>query len=123
MADLVRRKVLGVFLSTEAKPLKGRVEFLPSSTVLDLNGNVVLLERSIVAYADSTGLIEANLPITNDPRHVPTGWQYKVLEAFDGGPSRGRYFLDVPDSAFPVNLADAVEESIPPKPEYGLTSP
>lgn len=117
---LIRRKVRGTFLSTDGKRLRGRVTFTPAVTVYDTAGNVVLLKRPITANPDADGVVEVDLPITDDPRHTPTGWYYTVIEAFDDGPSRAQYWLEVPDGSGTIPLADAITDQIPPKPDYAL---
>lgn len=118
--ELVRRKVRGTFLSTDGKRLRGQVTFTPAVTVYDTAGNVVLMKRPIVARPDDDGLVEVELPITDDARHTPTGWYYVVTEAFEDGPSRGQYWLEVPEGSDPIALADAITDQIAPKPDYAL---
>lgn len=117
---LIRRKVRGTFLSTDGKRLRGRVTFTPAVTVYDAAGNVVLMKRPITANPDADGVVEVDLPITDDPRHTPTGWYYTVIEAFDDGPSRAQYWLEVPEGSGTIPLADAITDQIPPKPDYAL---
>ena len=118
--SLIRRKVRGTFLSTDGKRLRGRVTFTPAVTVYDAAGNVVLMKRPISANPDADGLVEVELPITDDPRHTPTGWFYTVTEAFEDGPSRAQYWIEVPDGVDPIPLADAITDQIAPKPDYAL---
>jgi hypothetical protein len=120
MADLVRRQVRGTFVSADGKRLRGRVVFTPVVTVYDLEGNVVLLKRPIEANANADGLVQVDLPITDDPRHTPTGWYYTVVEQFEDGPSRDGYWLEVPAGSEPIELAGAITDQVPPKPSYAL---
>jgi hypothetical protein len=120
MPGLVRREVRGTFLSTDGGRLRGRVVFIPAVTVYDTAGNVVLMKRPIEANADRDGLVKVELPITDDPRHTPTGWYYLVVEQFEDGPSRDQYWLEVPAGSDPIELADAITDQVPPKPSYAL---
>ena len=113
--ELVRRKVRGTFLSTDGKPLRGSVMFLPSDQLTDSVGNVVLLKRPIKVVAVA-GVVEADLPVTDDARFVPASWHYRVTEDFEGGSSRPSYSLSVPEGSGIVPVASSVADTIPPKP-------
>ena len=116
MADLTRRNVRATYLSTDGRRLRGKVMFTPSVTIYDEEENVVLLPRPIEAFPDDDGLVSIDLPITNDPTHNPIDWHYIVVEDFENGPSRQRYWIQVPAGSTPIELADQIVDIDPPKP-------
>ena len=116
MATLTRRNVRATYLSTDGRRLRGKVTFTPSVTLYDDSNNIVLLPRPIEAFPDDDGLVSIDLPITDDADHNPTDWHYVVVEDFENGPSRQRYWIQVPDGSGSIELADQIVDVDPPKP-------
>jgi len=116
MATLTRRNVRATYLSTDGRRLRGKVTFTPSVTLYDDSNNIVLLPRPIEAFPDDDGLVSIDLPITDDADHNPTDWHYVVVEDFENGPSRQRYWIQVPDGSGSIELADQIVDEDPPKP-------
>jgi hypothetical protein len=61
------------------------LRFIPSTTVVDAGGNVVVPALPITVITDGTGAFSVNLMVTDDPDTNPTGWSWRLSELFPGG--------------------------------------
>lgn len=97
-ASIAMKTVYGQILaSDEATPVPGRLRFVPSATVYDVTGNIVVAPVPLFATLDADdGTFSIGLLATDDPDANPQGWVWLVTEMFAGG---REYAIQVPVSS------------------------
>jgi hypothetical protein len=99
------KTVSGRYVGPDGTPIVGGpLRFIPSITVVDAGGNVVVPPLPITVLTDGTGAFTVDLAVTDDPDTQPIGWSWRLSELFS--PQREVDFF-VP-SALPgaVDFAD-----------------
>jgi hypothetical protein len=99
------KTVSGTYVGPDGTPMAGvSLRFIPSATVVDSSGGVVVPALPITVQTNGSGVFTVDLEVTDDPGTQPEGWTWRLSELFPGG--REVDFL-VP-SALPaaVNFAD-----------------
>lgn len=102
------KTVVGTYKSPDGTNVAGSVRFVPSATVYDSSGNIIVPPTPITATLAS-GALSVLLLVTDDPTTNPTGWTWQVTELFAGG--REWEFQLPTASASTVNLADLAPAS------------
>jgi len=102
------KTVVGTYKAPDGTNVAGSVRFVPSATVYDSSGNVIVPPTPITAVLAS-GALSVSLLVTDDPTTNPTGWVWQVTELFAGG--REWEFQLPSASAATVNLADLAPAS------------
>lgn len=92
---------------TAGSPARGYVRFTPSTSLTDADTGEVVVPASFDAMLDSDGVLDIDLPATDDPDLEPTGWTYKVTEKINGRKFR-EYHIEIPVAGGDVDLVDAV---------------
>ncbi len=101
--DVVTRVVLGVYLTADGAPARGRVTFTPSSRIVDAS-DAVVVEGTLVATLDANGQFQIELPTTDNALLSPAGWAYIVSVRLYGVKPQNFYaFLPYGDGS-PVDL-------------------
>lgn len=115
--DLNYITVHGKYESYLGTPLSGSVSFTPSTVLLDLNADVIMMPVTFTATLDSAGFFSIDLPATDDPDITPTNWSYAVQENV---PSGRRYNIQVPytSSGGAISLLALAPESIAASPSF-----
>jgi hypothetical protein len=116
------KTVSGAYVGPDGAPVAGAaLRFIPSATVVDAGGNVVVPPLPITVLTDSSGAFSVNLAVTDDPDTQPDGWTWRLSELFPGG--REIDFL-VPSASPPaVDFADlAPATDVDVRYAYTLTS-
>lgn len=80
----------------QSTPAVGSIRFVPSTTVYDSSGAVVLVPTPLLVTLDGGGAFSIPLVCTDDPSTNPNGWTWIVSELFAGG---REYRIQVPTSA------------------------
>jgi hypothetical protein len=108
--DLV--PVRGKYVGADGNPVAGRVIFTPRvGRMVDTSALTTIVGRPITVVLDGTGAFAVNLPATNDPDILPTGFSWTVKEDFTGGST---YDIDVPLSAVATGLDLSTVAPVPP---------
>jgi hypothetical protein len=100
------RTLVGAYVSPDGTPIQGSniLRFIPSDTVFDSDGNIVVPPQPVYASTDVNGEFEVDLICTDAPNTTPTGWSWTLSELFPGGKE---YSFQVPVSSPPVaHIAD-----------------
>lgn len=106
------RTVTGLYLTLDGSPATGDVHFYAPGPLLDSENNVILANRTFVACLDYDGRVTVELPTTDNPNFLPTGWAYTVTEYLCG--AKGRSFeLFLTEGSEPVDLADVAPVEAP----------
>lgn len=80
------KTVTGRYDGPDGTDLAGlSLRFIPSDTVTDASGNVVVPALPITVITDFTGAFSVDLMVTDDPSTNPTGWAWRLSELFPGG--------------------------------------
>lgn len=90
------KDVRGTYLSPDGTAVSGQVRFIPSTTVYDTSGDVVVPPVPVTETLDGSGQFAVDLLVTDDPYTTPTGWVWRVTELFSGG---REYEFELPSSS------------------------
>lgn len=106
------RAVQGTYESPDGSPVAGTLRFVPSATVYDSTGNVVVPPTPLLAVLDGSGAFSINLPCTDATGTSPTGWVWQLSELFAGG---REVAFQLPESAPPAtDITDLIPvEAVP----------
>lgn len=108
------RHVRGRYLAPDGSPVAGSLRLVPTATVYDTVGGVVVAPTPIMVALGDLGTFEVLLAVTDATGTTPTGWAWRCAELFAGG--REWDFQLPASSSDPVDLsalapASAVEAS------------
>jgi hypothetical protein len=78
------KTVTASYKSPDGTNVTGSVRFIPSETVTDTDGNLIVA-RTPLTVALSSGALSIALLVTDDADTTPTGWVWQVAELFSGG--------------------------------------
>ncbi len=127
--DLIR--VQGKYLKLTGGPAGGTVSFDSSIVVVDSVNNEIIFPIPLVVPLDGNGEFSIDIPATNDPDLLPSGWVYVVRENINNSPIIREFNMEVP-FATPVdpitnirtlNMADVVPaQSVEIVSSYVLTT-
>lgn len=95
----------GQFVDVSGAAIAGQVKFTPRTIVTDPVANQIIIPKTITVDLDANGAFTVVLPATDDTDVSPTGFTYRVEEAFTGGRT---YDITLPASPSTQNLADMV---------------
>lgn len=99
------KTVTGRYVGPDGTPVAGGpLRFLPSTTVVDADGNVVVPPLPIEVTTDGTGAFSVDLLATDAPGTSPAGWSWRLSELFP--PQREIDFLVPAASPASVDFAD-----------------
>lgn len=93
----------GQFVDVAGSPIAGQVKFTPRTILTDPVANQIIIPKTITVDLDANGSFTLVLPVTDDADVTPTGFTYRVEEAFTGGRV---YDITLPSSPATQNLAD-----------------
>jgi hypothetical protein len=80
------KTVSGAYVGPDGAPVAGAaLRFIPSATVVDAAGNVVVPPLPITVLTDGAGAFTVDLAVTDDPDTQPDGWTWRLSELFPGG--------------------------------------
>lgn len=80
------KTVSGNYVGPDGVPVAGvSLRFIPSATVVDAAGNVVVPALPITVATDGAGHFTVDLAVTDDPDTAPVGWTWRLSELFPGG--------------------------------------
>ena len=115
------KTVTGTYSSPNGDPGAGTLRVIPSTTVLDNAGNIVVPPIPVFATLDGSGHFAVNLLVTDDPTTSPTGWTWILSELFP--PLREVSFQIPSAGSSTVNIADlAPVETVDATWQYALLS-
>ena len=98
------RTLVGAYLKPDGTPVAGQLRFVPSDTVFDSDGNIVIAPFPLYATLDVNGEFEIDLACTDVPDTSPTGWSWTLSELIPDG---REYSFQVPVASPPVaHIAD-----------------
>lgn len=103
--NLTTVTVGGQFVDVSGAPIAGQVKFTPRTILTDAAEDQIIIPRTITVDLDANGEFTVVLPATDDPDLAPTGFTYRVEEAFSGGRT---YDIALDSSPATQNLADKV---------------
>lgn len=95
----------GQFVDVSGAAIAGQVKFTPRTILTDSAANQIIVPKTITVDLDANGAFTTVLPATDDPDVVPTGFTYRVEEAFTGGRT---YDIALTANPSTQNLADLV---------------
>lgn len=98
----------------DAVPATGQIIFTPTSMLISMVSDVIILPQKISCTLDVNGAFEVDLVATDDPDLVPVGWQYNVSFKIAEGQIPA-FFMAVP-SGSSIDLSDVVVAGTPPTP-------
>lgn len=78
-------RLTGKYADAKGNALSGRILFTPSVRVADVTDRVMVVPATFEAVLDVNGAFAVDLPATDDPDIVPSGFTYSVVEDFTGG--------------------------------------
>ena len=102
-------RLTGRYVAPDGTPLTGTVTFTPPSAV-SLPGVDAITMSAATVVLDVNGAFDIGLIPNDVPGMAPYGWPYAVTERIAGTPRRDYYIL-LPASAVPVDLADVAPTS------------
>lgn len=80
------KTVSGSYIGPDGAPVAGvDLRFIPSATVTDAGGNVVVPALPITVQTDGAGAFSVDLAVTDDPDTSPSDWTWRLSELFPGG--------------------------------------
>jgi hypothetical protein len=79
------KTVTGQYIAPDGSVVAGTLRFIPSETVYDVSGNVIVPASPILVTLDGTGAFAVNLAVTDDPTTAPTGWVWQLSELIPNG--------------------------------------
>lgn len=80
------KTVSGAYVGPDGAPVAGAaLRFIPSTTVADAAGNVVVPPLPITVLTNGAGAFSVDLAVTDDPDTQPAGWTWRLSELFPGG--------------------------------------
>jgi hypothetical protein len=71
--------VKGTYLKLDGAPESGSIQFFSPVTVLKSGDRDAVVPSSVKATLDSAGSFELQVPASNDPAWLPSGWEYRVV--------------------------------------------
>lgn len=95
----------GQYVDVSGAPIAGQVKFTPRAILTDPVANQIIIPKTVTVDLDANGAFTVVLPVTDDTDVTPTGFTYRVEEAFTGGRV---YDITLPSSPSTQNLADVV---------------
>jgi hypothetical protein len=78
--NIASRTVTGKYVSPDGTAAEGTLRFLPSVTVYDVTGHVVVQRSPISVDLDLDGSFSIELSVTDDPDAEPQGWTWHLTE-------------------------------------------
>ncbi|MFE4651522.1 glycosyl hydrolase family 28-related protein [Streptomyces sp. NPDC056707] len=119
-ANITMVTVFGRYIDFTGAPMQGTVTFTPSQKyVTDPGEDVLIFSAPLVATLDGTGAFSIEIPATDDPDVLPSGFTWTVTEAFNRRAGRAPFSIAVPEdtpdpgidlvTVAPVLPADEVE--------------
>ncbi|WP_053913652.1 collagen-like protein [Streptomyces sp. TP-A0875] len=108
-------RVTGRYLTPDGRPLSGRVVW--RAPLLVFPEADVIVGSPVTATLDAQGRFEVDLPATDAPDMIPTGWSYAVAEQLDGVPAGRSYQVLLPAETPAVDIAD-IAPTDPTTPTY-----
>jgi hypothetical protein len=78
--NIASRTVTGTYVSPDGTPAEGTLRFIPSATVYDVTGHVVIQRSPISVDLDVNGEFSIELSVTDDPDAEPQGWTWHLVE-------------------------------------------
>jgi hypothetical protein len=79
------KTVTGQYVAPDGSVVAGTLRFIPSETVYDLAGNVIVPASPILVVLDGTGAFSVDLAVTDSTDTSPTGWLWQVSELIPNG--------------------------------------
>lgn len=79
------KTVVATYTGPDGAAIAGSLRFIPSATVLDSVGRVVVPPTPITAALNGSGYVEVELACTDVTGTTPTGWVWQLSELFSGG--------------------------------------
>jgi parallel beta-helix repeat protein len=107
--------VTGRYLTPDGRPLSGQVVW--RAPLLTFADHDVILGGPVTVPLDEQGRFEVELPATDAPGMIPTGWSYSVAEQFAGVPQNRLYSVLLPAETPNVDIAD-IAPTDPTTPNY-----
>lgn len=90
-------RLTGKFMDLQGQPIRGRLVITANViSVADIANSLTIIATPRTVLLDNSGSFDIFLPATNDPDVNPSGWNYKVVEQWDGGGGR-TYNIDAPE--------------------------
>jgi len=113
-ADLSTITLTGTYVDLKGDAVSGFVRFTPQSIIKDTDQNQIIINNSIEATLNGSGVFSVVLPVTDDSDVAPIPFAYGVEEVFSGGrtffitiPGGGASTQDIADFAPAVDGATA----------------
>lgn len=80
-ADFSTTRVFGTFVNPNGSAAKGSVTFVPNLTkpLRSASTSTMIMPTALQAMLDDAGLLDVDVPSTNDPDITPSGWTYHVV--------------------------------------------
>lgn len=94
-------RLTGKYADAKGTPLTGSILFTPSVRVADVTDRVMVVPVTFEAVLDADGAFSIELPATDDPDIVPSGFTYTVVEEITGGQ---RYSIELSITAPPEGI-------------------
>jgi hypothetical protein len=79
------KTVTGQYVAPDGSVVAGTLRFIPSETVYDVAGNVIVPASPILVTLDGTGAFSVDLAVTDSPDTSPTGWVWQLSELIPNG--------------------------------------
>jgi hypothetical protein len=99
--------ITGLYLGMDGEPCSGTVTFIPPCVVRDNDGHTILA-GPITAELDFNGVLNVDVPCTDQDALDPTAFTYEVVERLDCADCITRYRISVPCTPGPVGPPKAV---------------
>lgn len=79
------KTVTGQYVAPDGSVVAGTLRFIPSETVYDVAGNVIVPASPVLVTLDGTGAFSVDLAVTDSPDTSPTGWVWQLSELIPNG--------------------------------------
>jgi hypothetical protein len=85
--NIASRTVTGTYHTPDGSglPAVGTLRFIPSNTVQDITGHVMITQFPLEVELDEDGAFSIELMVTDDPDAQPQDWTWHLSELFPGG--------------------------------------
>lgn len=77
---IASKTVTGTYVAPDGSPAAGTLRFIPSATVQDVTGHIVVAPFPLEVDLDEDGHFSIELSVTDDPDAEPQNWTWHLTE-------------------------------------------
>ena len=77
---IASKTVVGTYVAPDGTPASGTLRFIPSATVQDVTGHIIVAPFPLEVVLDGAGHFSIELSVTDDPDAEPQDWTWHLTE-------------------------------------------